>query len=170
MHVAQLLHKYGAVPKVQRKISIEPIGSHEILVKDKNKEPIKDLQVAQSPWSISNLQCTLCGNTGHTAIMCFEVPDADFDFDLGPRCFCCGQYGHTTTHCPAVNKSRSPMHTPSHVAESQQSSNKTEPRKSSPCSIVKPEVGPSTTFTLTPVKPDDPTKVDPTHDISRPYK
>lgn len=168
MQVAQLLNKYGAVPKIKRDIAIEPIGNFEVIVKDKNKdkEPMKSSQFAQSPWSLHDLQCTLCGNTGHTAIMCSEAPDADFDFDLGPRCFCCGQYGHTTIWCPAANKSPSPMHMSSQAAESQQSSSNTVPRKSSPWSIVKPDVGPLTsvnpsTFTLTPVKPDGPTKVDP---------
>lgn len=111
MHLAHVLHSFGAVPKVQRKIAIEPIGQGEVVVvKDKNKEPIKESQFAQSPWSLNDLQCTLCGNCGHTAIMCPEAPDADFDFDLGPKCFCCGQFGHVAFRCPAVEKSPSPTY------------------------------------------------------------
>lgn len=90
--------------------------------------------------------------------MCNLAPDGDFDFDLGPRCYCCGQHGHATIRCPALGKSHSPNHTPKQVMHSQESSTMTIPQKKSPWSTAQTDVGPST----------GPTKVEPTDSIDGP--
>lgn len=108
-------------------------------------------QFSQSPWSTKDLQCNLCGNIGHTALVCteFKVPE----FHQGPCCLCCGQFGHTAFCCLTIDRSPSPMQSPSRVAESQQSSSKTIFLDSahSPWSTVYPSVvvGPSTVVPTT---------------------
>lgn len=154
--LSYLLNNYGVTPQLQclpepiRPINNQfhflpdpvPMTSTEIteIVTNLMEAPC---QFAQSPWCTKDLQCKLCGNIGHTVIVCskFKYPETD----QGPCCFCCGQFGHVTFRCPAVDRSPSPMQSPSCLAESQHSSSKTLNLDSahSPWSTVRPSLGPS---------------------------
>lgn len=75
MRLAHLLNSYGITPQLKTLPEPVPLSSEEIneIVTKMTESPIQ-AGFVQSPWSPRDLQCTICGNIGHTAIVCFEDP------------------------------------------------------------------------------------------------
>lgn len=74
--LAYLLNSYGITLQLKTLPEPAPLSSAEIheMVTKLTESPIQ-AGYAQSPWSIKDLQCKLCGNIGHTEIVCSESPE-----------------------------------------------------------------------------------------------
>lgn len=110
VRLAYLLNSYGVNTKLKHIEEPEPLSFddiHEIVTK-LNENPLQ-AEFAQSPWSPKDLPCRVCGNIGHTSIVCTESPI----FEPSLCCICCGKPGHIAFLCPEIHHSPSAIRYPS---------------------------------------------------------